>query len=616
MTIEEVSPITQDAGGPRPDIDLETLVRTLANQAIAAEQQSTELAERVALLESQCGGAASTLETNESTRPNLRANVQRQSARVSFVQRKEELIRNTSTQNEESIRNTSTRSIQKVELINNQLKNFVGVNGNEAEEALADRILLIENQLEFYDQEKSILVDEKNYSLPESTFSLLITHHPLSMPFGFSIFTVALSITCLSLTLVSSISNGTKANPLGIPAGVDGTVRAAQFIGAIVGVLMEDEIPQGLQLIANGAGYTLLLNGKTPVHKRVIISSIFRLVVGYLFLSSLLINIAQNSDVIQIFYDLLALEFVENIDDISYALAKRGFFGRSMLIATNESYNLEVQPSPHREMRRASTASINERRLTFSGLIASNNRVNHIVRSVYFLNATILLVGLSILTVSQKNGLYRCNAINVLFDEEIWEHAYVRLPDDSIEERLLIYSYFNGIYQEEGYHDGYPRYIEQNKNDGTKFGSSVRGAEIIYCDEIGSWVFMHPEILTSPYGEEENECGWLWRSHETKDYDLLSTTDGGWEAWTGEVKPLAFVSISCTECSERSDCNYHGHCGEDKKCTCYESHFGDSCEFELPCQSLATEKALAMGTFGRFVLCSFYQAPQLRSQLK
>ena len=76
---------------------------------------------------------------------------------------------------------------------------------------------------------------------------------------------------------------------------------------------LTDEIPQGLQLIANGAGHTLLLNGRKPVQKRVIISSIFRLIVGYLFLSSLFINIAQNSDVIEIFYDVLALEFVENI---------------------------------------------------------------------------------------------------------------------------------------------------------------------------------------------------------------------------------------------------------------------------------------------------------------
>ena len=66
---------------------------------------------------------------------------------------------------------------------------------------------------------------------------------------------------------------------------------------------LTDEIPQGLQLIANAVGHTLSLNGERSVRKEVLISSIFRLIVGYLFLSSLFINIAQNSDVIEIFYD-------------------------------------------------------------------------------------------------------------------------------------------------------------------------------------------------------------------------------------------------------------------------------------------------------------------------
>ena len=111
---------------------------------------------------------------------------------------------------------------------------------------------------------------------------------------------------------------------------------------------------------------------------------------------------------------------------------------------------------------------------------------------------------------------------------------------------------------EEGSHNGYPKFIEQNKNDGTSFGSEVTGAQIVYCSDIGAWVFNHPYILTSSDGEEENECSWLWRSQETDDYELTSTSGSAWEAWVGKVKPLVFVSITCNECYETSDCNYHG----------------------------------------------------------
>lgn len=141
---------------------------------------------------------------------------------------------------------------------------------------------------------------------------------------------------------------------------------------------------------------------------------------------------------------------------------------------------------------------------------------------------------------------------------------------------------------EEGLHNGYPRYVEQSKINGTGFETTV-GASIIYCDSINSWVFMHPYILTSPDGEEENECSWLWKSPETQDFDIISTSGSDWESWIGEVKSSQ-VSIVCNECMERSDCSYHGDCIEGI-CSCDETHFGDSCEFELPCPSLASEKA-------------------------
>lgn len=598
--------------------DLESLVRALSKQAKAADARSAELAERISLLESSPADAAAALAHNGNNNTDTAAvaaapaaaaimsarplaNGRFGSTRVAF----------TNQQSTQDISMSSTRSIRQGgepsnndHLITGQGAPQDNINNDEEEGALSTRMHLIERRLDDYEEKKETF-DENKYALPESTFSLLVTHHPLSVPFAFGVFSMVLSISCLSLTLASAISKGVNGNALGIPAGVDGTVRVAQFLGVIVGVLMEDEIPQGLQLIANGVGHKLLLNGKKPVHYRVIVSSIFRLVVGYLFLTSLFINIAQNDDVIEIFYDVLALEFVENIDDTSFALAKRGFFGRSMLIATNQKYNLHhsgmggIRGSAlfgsrnntnNAPLTPSMTERMTDRRLSFSGLIASNNRVNHFVRLIYFLNAAIILGALGYIAQIQKNGDYRCNTINVLFDEVIWENAHVQLPDGSIEERLLMYSYFNGIYKEDGGHDGYPKYIEQNKGDGTAFGSSVIGAEIVYCNEIGSWVFRHPLISTTPNGRGENECSWLWRSPQTEDHNILMA-DNQWEAWIGKVQPFAEVLISCNECSERSDCNYHGSCEENNVCKCDESYFGGRCEFDTPCESLATEKS-------------------------
>jgi len=458
-----------------------------------------------------------------------------------------------------------------------------------------DRILAIEQQL---DEEERLsfenVVDVRPNCLPESTFSLLITEDPCSISFAFGVLTVGLSILCLGLTLASSVS--VDKNPLSIPTDVDRIVTVSQFTGVLVGCLMEDEVPQGLQLIANGARHVLLLNGKKKVHKQIIVTSILRLVVGYLFLASLFINIAQNDDVIAIFYDVLALEFVEKIDDTAFALAKRGFFGRSLLIATNTENKLVISDNSQQAvLKRTSSKFIQEQRLSHAGMIASKSRPNYVARFIYFMNAVIIVAGLAFVTITQDNGSYRCETINVLFSEEIWEKANV-IHEGSIKQQLLIYSYFNGLYREDGTHHGYPKYVEQSKNDGAAFEDTV-GAEIVWCDDINSWVFRHPHIING------NDCSWLWKSPQNGNYDVTSTDNADWSAWVGEnqgeIKPLTHISITCNECFTSSDCNYRGSC-VNKRCICDDNtHFGDKCEFESACDNLATEKTNNISNDGK-----------------
>lgn len=57
-------------------------------------------------------------------------------------------------------------------------------------------------------------------------------------------------------------------------------------------------MPQALQLIANGFGHSLLYEGRR-VNERVIVSSILRLFVGYMFLATLFISVAQNDNVME-----------------------------------------------------------------------------------------------------------------------------------------------------------------------------------------------------------------------------------------------------------------------------------------------------------------------------
>ena len=171
------------------------------------------------------------------------------------------------------------------------------------------------------------------YELPESSYSLLMTEKILSIPFFTGIFSAFLSMFALILALKNELDNGEPGNFLGLPAGVPEEVRLAQYFGIFIGVLMEDEIPTGLELIGKGVEQRMVSASKSTRHlyaeegidmKRIVLPALLRLLIGYTFLFALFLVVVQESTVLDIFFDVLALEFVESIDDVIFAISKRG----------------------------------------------------------------------------------------------------------------------------------------------------------------------------------------------------------------------------------------------------------------------------------------------------
>jgi len=58
--------------------------------------------------------------------------------------------------------------------------------------------------------------------------------------------------------------------------------------------------------------------------------NMFRILMGYLFLTNVLLVLIQAEDVLTIFYDVLALQFVQQLDDIAFRLARMDVFGRRL----------------------------------------------------------------------------------------------------------------------------------------------------------------------------------------------------------------------------------------------------------------------------------------------
>ena len=65
-------------------------------------------------------------------------------------------------------------------------------------------------------------------------------------------------------------------------------------------------------------------------YKKFYACNVFRVLMGYLFLINVLLVLIQAEDVLTIFYDVLALQFVQQLDDIGFRLARLDVFGRRM----------------------------------------------------------------------------------------------------------------------------------------------------------------------------------------------------------------------------------------------------------------------------------------------
>ena len=299
---------------------------------------------------------------------------------------------------------------------------------------------------------------------------------------------------------------------------------------------------------------------------------------GYLFLVNVIVILMQSRAVIEIFYDVLALQFVQQLDDIAFRMAKMDVFGKRMLHAA-------ISPYFHTQLKKQKESNL--------------RRVKVFLKATYFINLAGFLSAMLVVSVRQSRGYYQCGSLTVLLEEEVWRDAIVKWPHGTYEELVLVYSSFNGVYAKDDgrTHEGRPVYVEQKKFDRTPFDAKapsydpysgteinidpIKPAEIKYCG--GRWVLTHDYIVKSKK-EKAEDCPWLLRSPQTDEFDLLEIY-GSWQVWTSGIRDTS-VSIKCNECSSDSDCNLNGVCNKGTgKCECDVNenaiYLGTHCEVKL-----------------------------------
>ena len=413
--------------------------------------------------------------------------------------------------------------------------------------------------------------------LSRSTHSFLFTEPTCSAAFAFAVLVVTVSCTCLVLSLIYSLADvETRNNPLSIPVNVDVTVKITQYLALFIGLIMEEEIPESLYLLRVVSEKSLRRLEPDIRYSKFVVWSSVRVVMGYLFLSNLFIFVCRATSVIDIFFDVLALQSLQQIDDVAFRLARLSVFGRHLKQASLWGcFRREVEKLP-----------LSERR----------GKMTQFVSALYLVNFCTMMAGMAIISRRQSSGCYTCASITVRFSDEIWENAFVlnsttgRVDNGRF---YLIYSYFNGKYVVNGTHDGRSVYTEQNKFDDRPYEVKI-GATTSYCKEEQAWMFMH-ERIRKDANTLDSTCPWLLRSPETFSFDLLEVS-GDWSIWTGVISDGASFRTTCNGCETYTDCNFHGAC-VDGRCVCEMSesdgfplYMGTHCELSRPCARLESNE--------------------------
>ena len=117
-----------------------------------------------------------------------------------------------------------------------------------------------------------------------STHSFLFTERTCSTPFNFGLAVMSVSYTCLLLALVNNLyDNYSPDNPFAVPVRVSTDVKIAQYLALLIGLVMEEEIPESLYLLRMITEKTLRKDAVEANYGKFVICALLRIICGYLF---------------------------------------------------------------------------------------------------------------------------------------------------------------------------------------------------------------------------------------------------------------------------------------------------------------------------------------------
>ncbi|CAB9503424.1 expressed unknown protein [Seminavis robusta] len=370
-------------------------------------------------------------------------------------------------------------------------------------------------------------------ALNEDIYSVMYTADRFSIPFFFAMLVFMIQFTILVLIFIGLVdttedpptsSNG-ETNRLKLPVDVERTVRIAQGCGVILIInftAKEGDLIKGCSRVFNGYDKELIKDHTGATKIKWAMSSLFQASSGFFMIMNLFILLMQSTTVVGMCLNFAALHFVQDIDDVAFAVAETGLVG-------------QVIQAEVKGVGDIMTTAANIRRTLWMRRFLLGTIV------------TALYVFWIIFSNWQLSGKFACNVLLLQFGD-----AYD--PD---------LAYYSGGFIAEGLQSSRPKYVDLSGTYKMRYSRSNK-----------AWVL-------EPNTPEKGLV--VIKSSETESFDVTTIADQTWfHNTTGGFVPVDWFSLTCHECNENRCHTDRGTCNENHACMCHEGFFGVSCETETP----------------------------------
>jgi len=335
-------------------------------------------------------------------------------------------------------------------------------------------------------------------------------------------------------------TNGLK-NRIDLPVAVPVSVNVAQFFGIVLSVMMvasEGDLTRSLTKFSEGFNEDILLDDPDATYGSWLLGAVLQTFVGIVLAADLFVLLVQSRTVLEVCLNFAALHFVQEIDDVAFAVARAGFITQSI---QDECKIVERYKTLEKPLERTVTVR--------RGLLL------------------VVLVGYLIpyfcLLYWQWSGYYLCKTLYIQFD-------------DSFQADLEA---FSGIFESEGNRP--VEWIEQRM----VYYDETETIRLSYCSSEKAWIFS--------YEKDDSPCEtFFMKSSRSEDsFDVIEIAGQPWafHDWeTGEESAVGWLSLGCNDCDKNKQLckSSHGQC-INRKCECMDGRMGVNCEYAEPtCGSL------------------------------